>query len=39
MQETKVSDTDVPTAEFRQAGYALAHHGEGRWNGFTCRRA
>jgi exodeoxyribonuclease-3 len=33
MQETKLSDTDLPTAEFSQAGYALAHHGEGRWNG------
>jgi exodeoxyribonuclease-3 len=33
MQETKLGDADVPTAAFLQAGYALAHHGEGRWNG------
>ncbi|PYR19019.1 MAG: exodeoxyribonuclease III, partial [Acidobacteria bacterium] len=33
MQETKLADADVPAAVFRQAGYALVHHGEGRWNG------
>jgi len=33
MQETKLADGDVPRAEFRQAGYEVAHHGEGRWNG------
>jgi exodeoxyribonuclease III len=33
MQETKLADADVPTEVFRQAGYAVAHHGEGRWNG------
>jgi exodeoxyribonuclease-3 len=33
MQETKLADADLPTAEFQQAGYVLAHHGEGRWNG------
>jgi exodeoxyribonuclease III len=33
MQETKLADADAPSAEFKQAGYALAHHGEGRWNG------
>src|SRR6184192_2742023 len=33
MQETKLADGDVPTAVFGQAGYALVHHGEGRWNG------
>jgi exodeoxyribonuclease-3 len=33
MQETKLSDADAPTAAFRDAGYELAHHGEGRWNG------
>src|SRR5437773_3560247 len=33
MQETKLSDADAPNGPFRQAGYALAHHGEGRWNG------
>lgn len=33
MQETKLSDADAPADTFRQAGYELAHHGEGRWNG------
>src|SRR5262249_31230429 len=33
MQETKLADTDAPVDAFRDAGYALAHHGEGRWNG------
>jgi exodeoxyribonuclease-3 len=33
MQETKLTDADAPAAEFKAAGYALAHHGEGRWNG------
>jgi exodeoxyribonuclease III len=33
MQETKLADEDAPLAVFRDAGYALAHHGEGRWNG------
>jgi exodeoxyribonuclease-3 len=33
MQETKLADADVPADVFRDAGYALAHHGEGRWNG------
>lgn len=33
MQETKLADDAVPTLSFRQAGYALAHHGQGRWNG------
>jgi len=33
MQETKLADADVPTDVFRAAGYELAHHGEGRWNG------
>src|SRR5688572_2948057 len=33
MQETKLADTDVPTLAFRSAGYEVAHHGEGRWNG------
>src|SRR5688572_30711408 len=33
MQETKLSDADAPVAAFEQAGYELAHHGEGRWNG------
>jgi exodeoxyribonuclease-3 len=33
MQETKLTDADAPADVFQQAGYALAHHGEGRWNG------
>jgi exodeoxyribonuclease-3 len=33
MQETKLPDSGAPVAEFRGAGYELAHHGEGRWNG------
>jgi len=33
MQETKLADTDVPTEAFAGAGYEMAHHGEGRWNG------
>ena len=33
MQETKLADADAPVDAFTQAGYELAHHGEGRWNG------
>src|SRR6266550_9533918 len=33
MQETKLADKEVPVQVFRERGYALAHHGEGRWNG------
>src|SRR5215470_10341513 len=33
MQETKLGDNDAPVAAFRDLGYELAHHGEGRWNG------
>jgi exodeoxyribonuclease-3 len=33
MQETKLADGDVPRLAFRGAGYEVAHHGEGRWNG------
>jgi exodeoxyribonuclease-3 len=33
LQETKLADGDAPHEEFKRAGYALAHHGEGRWNG------
>ena len=33
MQETKLADDDVPREAFASAGYELAHHGEGRWNG------
>lgn len=33
MQETKLSDDDIPSDEFSRQGYELAFHGEGRWNG------
>jgi len=33
MQETKLSDADAPADVFKNAGYELVHHGEGRWNG------
>ena len=33
MQETKLADDDVPSEPFAAAGYRMAHHGEGRWNG------
>lgn len=33
MQETKLEDSDAPVGVFRDLGYTLAHHGEGRWNG------
>jgi exodeoxyribonuclease III len=33
MQETKLDDDHAPADEFARAGYELAHHGEGRWNG------
>ena len=33
MQETKLADAAAPVAEFRAAGYELAHHGEGQWIG------
>jgi exodeoxyribonuclease-3 len=33
MQETKLADDDVPQETFERAGYTIAHHGEGRWNG------
>lgn len=33
LQETKLADADAPGAAFREAGYELVHHGEGRWNG------
>jgi exodeoxyribonuclease III len=35
MQETKLTDAAAPVAEFRAAGYELAHHGEGQWNGIA----
>jgi exodeoxyribonuclease III len=33
MQETKVADDDFPYLILQAAGYEVAHHGEGRWNG------
>ena len=33
LQETKSTDADAPYAAFRERGYELEHHGEGRWNG------
>ena len=33
MQETKLADADAPVKTFKEAGYELVHHGEGRWNG------
>lgn len=33
MQETKLADTAFPQLAFESAGFAAAHHGEGRWNG------
>ncbi|HEX6950238.1 MAG TPA: exodeoxyribonuclease III [Nitrospira sp.] len=33
MQETKLADADAPVESFKQVGYELVHHGEGRWNG------
>ena len=33
MQETKLADAAAPVQAFAELGYALAHHGEGRWNG------
>ena len=33
MQETKLTDEAAPAGPFRDLGYELAHHGEGRWNG------
>ena len=40
MQETKLADAEAPVGVFRDAGYELAHHGEGQWNGVaiaSCR--
>ena len=33
MQETKLADDDFPHLILQAAGYEVAHHGEGRWNG------
>jgi exodeoxyribonuclease III len=40
LQETKLADEAAPVLPLRMAGYDLAHHGEGRWNGVAiCARA
>ena len=33
IQETKLTDAAAPVDAFREKGYQLAHHGQGRWNG------
>lgn len=33
LQETKLTDEKAPRDWFADRGYALAHHGEGAWNG------
>jgi exodeoxyribonuclease-3 len=33
MQDAKLTDAAAPVGVFRDAGYELAHHGQGRWNG------
>jgi exodeoxyribonuclease-3 len=33
LQETKLTDADAPHAQLESWGYALSHHGQGRWNG------
>lgn len=33
LQETKLTDEDAPVDFFKDRGYTLVHHGEGRWNG------
>lgn len=33
LQETKLADAAIPTAELEEAGYEVAAHGHGRWNG------
>ena len=33
LQETKLADEAAPFEGFRERGYELAHHGDGRWNG------
>lgn len=33
MQETKLADAAFPSMAFAAAGYEVAHHGNGRWNG------
>jgi exodeoxyribonuclease III len=33
LQETKLADAAIPTAEIKEAGYEVATHGSGQWNG------
>lgn len=33
LQETKMSDESFPSEIFSDAGYEVAHHGQGQWNG------
>lgn len=33
LQETKLADGAAPHQAFADAGYEMAHHGQGRWNG------
>ena len=33
LQETKMSDAQFPSLDFRRLGYDSVHHGQGRWNG------
>ncbi|GAA4462478.1 exodeoxyribonuclease III [Phytohabitans houttuyneae] len=33
LQETKLADAAIPTAELKEAGYEVATHGAGQWNG------
>lgn len=33
LQETKCPDNAFPATELADLGYAVAHHGDGRWNG------
>lgn len=33
LQETKQDDAKFPFAGFKELGFEVAHHGEGRWNG------
>ena len=33
LQETKLADDAAPHAAFKDCGYELVHHGQGRWNG------
>jgi exodeoxyribonuclease-3 len=33
LQETKVADEDFPAGAVEALGYAVAHYGDGRWNG------